>query len=65
LIGCGAVPVVKSYPQFSQNSAPGAAGEPQCGQVVAALDASAGSAGLGTAGPALVAASIGAPQMSQ
>jgi len=56
----GSDPVVKSYPQVSQNRAPAAAGEPQFEHVVAA----ATREGAGSAGAA-GAAAIGEPQTSQ
>nr|WP_245528189.1 hypothetical protein [Cellulomonas gilvus] len=60
---------MKSYPQFSQNSAPAAAGDPQCGHAVAApVDAPvdvAVDALVGGAVGATGAWGIGAPQTSQ
>ena len=60
-IGAGAVPVVKSYPQTSQNRASEEAGAPQCGHVVAVAADGAAGAGASTT----TAASIGEPQTSQ
>jgi hypothetical protein len=61
------VPVVKSYPQFSQNKASGAAGSEQLGQAwVAGAGAGAAVAGAGIDVAAGVAAApIGSPQTSQ
>lgn len=64
---------MKSYPQFSQNSAPAAAGDPQCGHAVAAppdapvdapVDVAVGALVGGAVGAA-GACAIGAPQTSQ
>jgi hypothetical protein len=58
-LATGSDPVVKSYPQVSQNRAPAAAGAPQFVHVVGAAEAGGGgSAATG-------AAAIGVPQTSQ
>jgi len=64
--GSGSAPVVKSYPQFSQNSAPAGAGNPQCGHsagpevlLAAGVGPLAGDAAGDDAAP------IGSPHTSQ
>ncbi len=59
------MPVVKSYPQFSQNSASADAGAPQCGHVVVPAEAAGSGAGVGGAADAGVGAAMGAPHRSQ
>lgn len=61
LAGGELVPVVKSYPQFSQKSAPATAVAPQVGQVI---DEGVGAGGAEATGAGLAVA-IGSPQVSQ
>ena len=65
--GSGREPVVKSYPQFSQNSASGRFGNEQFGQVIGSPEPDDGvdaGAATGAAG-AGAAAAMGVPQTSQ
>src|SRR5690606_3568275 len=67
--GSGSAPVVKSYPQFSQNSAPGGAANPQCGHCAGsaageAADAAGDGAPAGAAA-GVDAAPMGSPHTSQ